>query len=94
MDLNLTFPENYGSTELAGQDVVFHVTINSVKRVPEMTDEVVQAISDYDTVDDYRSNITKELEEQKVASQRSRRSTICIPSFTAEPPSTATRRMW
>lgn len=71
VDLNLTFPENYGSTELAGQDVVFHVTINSVKRVPEMTDEVVQAISDYDTVDDYRSNITKELEEQKVASQRS-----------------------
>ncbi len=71
VDLNLTFPENYGSTELAGKDVVFHVTINSVKRVPEMTDEVVQAISDYETVDDYRSNITAELEEEKVASQRS-----------------------
>ena len=40
-DLNLTFPESYGSEELAGQDVVFTVTVNAVKEwvVPELTDE-------------------------------------------------------
>ncbi len=32
-ELNLTFPENYGSEELAGQDVVFTVTVNSIKRL-------------------------------------------------------------
>lgn len=36
-DLNLTFPENYGSEELAGQDVVFHVTLNAIKD-PESTE--------------------------------------------------------
>ena len=30
VDLNLTFPENYGSAELAGKDVVFTVTVNSI----------------------------------------------------------------
>jgi len=40
-DLNLTFPENYGNTDLAGQAVVFTVTVNAVKEtvVPELTDE-------------------------------------------------------
>ncbi len=38
VDLNLKFPENYGSTELAGQEVVFTVTVNFI---PEMKDEKV-----------------------------------------------------
>ena len=42
VDLPLTFPENY-TEELAGKDVVFTVTVNSVKRMPELTDEVKKA---------------------------------------------------
>ncbi len=34
-DLNLTFPETYGNAELAGQDVIFHVTLNAIKSVEE-----------------------------------------------------------
>jgi len=34
-DLNLTFPETYGNAELAGQDVVFHVTLNAIKSAEE-----------------------------------------------------------
>ncbi len=37
VDLNLTFPEEYGTEELAGQDVVFTVTINSIDTAVEMT---------------------------------------------------------
>ncbi|MBR2188878.1 MAG: FKBP-type peptidyl-prolyl cis-trans isomerase [Eubacterium sp.] len=37
-DLNLTFPEDYGSEELAGADVVFHVTVNTINRPEEITD--------------------------------------------------------
>ena len=47
VDLNLTFPENYSSTDLAGQAVVFHVTINSIhdaskQIVPEFNDEFIK----------------------------------------------------
>lgn len=43
VDLNLTFPENYGSADLAGQAVVFTVTVNFI--LPEeMSDQVVAGI--------------------------------------------------
>ena len=71
VDLNLTFPENYGSTDLAGKDVVFTVTINSVKRAPELTDELAAEISDYETADEYRQSIKDSLAEQKVSEQES-----------------------
>lgn len=44
VDLNLTFPENYNAEELAGQAVVFTVKINSVKRQPELTDEIARNV--------------------------------------------------
>ena len=53
--LNLRFPDDYGTAELAGKDVVFEVTVNSIKAVvyPELTDELVKEISDKETIDDY-----------------------------------------
>lgn len=69
VDLNLTFPENYGSSDLAGQAVVFTVTVNSVKRdkIPEITDEFILEISDgqYKNVAEYKAA----LEEQMIAEQ-------------------------
>lgn len=64
-DLNLTFPEEYGSAELAGQDVVFTVTLDGITEVvvPEFTDEFVQGISETaTTVDEYRAELKTELE--------------------------------
>lgn len=62
--LNLTFPENYGSAELAGQAVVFNVTINAIKQsvIPELNDAYVAENTDYDTVDAYKEGIRTELE--------------------------------
>lgn len=60
-DLNLTFPEDYGNKELNGQDVVFKVTVNSIKRVPELTDKWVKANTDYDSVDAYKESVREEL---------------------------------
>ena len=42
-DLNLTFPENYGNADLAGQDVVFHVTLNALK-VPNVDDALAKRL--------------------------------------------------
>ncbi|MDO4475444.1 MAG: trigger factor [Lachnospiraceae bacterium] len=73
VDLNLTFPENYGSAELAGADVVFTVKVNSVKRVPELSDSLVNTLSGglYSTVDGYMSYLTEQLRAQKEAAQES-----------------------
>ena len=66
-DLNLTFPENYSSTELAGQAVVFTVTLNSlsVEELPELTDEfVVNNLSETSkTVEEYKAELKAELQK-------------------------------
>ena len=58
VDLNLTFPDNYPSEELAGQEVVFTVTVNSISAyvTHELNDEFVQelAIEGVTTVDQFR----------------------------------------
>ncbi|MDO4299512.1 MAG: trigger factor [Lachnospiraceae bacterium] len=67
VDLPLTFPENYGNTDLAGKEVVFTVTVNSIKRMPELTDELVNTISDgeYTDVESYRKSISENLLKTK-----------------------------
>lgn len=66
VELNLTFPENYKSESLAGQDVVFKVTINAVKehKMPELTDDVIVkfGIEGISTVDEFKAYVTKSLE--------------------------------
>ncbi len=67
-DLNLKFPDNYQSTDLAGKDVVFTVTVNAFTRPAEnidgweFNDEWVAANTDYSTVDDYYAGKRAELE--------------------------------
>lgn len=67
--LNLTFPENYASEELAGHEAEFTVTVNSVKEevVPELTDAWVEDYTggEQKTVDEYRKAVRKELEEYR-----------------------------
>lgn len=66
VDLVLTFPSDYGVEDLAGQDVVFTVTINFIKEDPEITDDLVDQLSDgeYKKADDYRAYVRQELEAQ------------------------------
>lgn len=64
--LNLTFPKDYSNTDLAGQDVVFKVTINKIEKLvtPELTDEWVaeQNIDGVSTVDAYRDYTRKQMQ--------------------------------
>lgn len=64
-DLELTFPEDYETTEYAGLDVVFHVTINSISRTVEQDDDWVIEYTggEYETMDDYREYISEYLDE-------------------------------
>jgi len=71
--LNLTFPEDYATEDLAGKAAEFTVTINSlsVQSVPELNDKFVAKVSDCKTVDEYKVQVREDLEKeaQEVADQ-------------------------
>ena len=67
LDLNLTFPEDYPAEDLAGQAVVFTVTINTIGELvrPELTDEYVQSLGmDYcQNVEEFYDVVRQSLED-------------------------------
>lgn len=67
LSLNLTFPEDYGNTDLAGQAVVFDVTVNGIeeKKDAVLDDNFVQRVSDLKTVDEFRADTLADLKDQK-----------------------------
>ena len=62
-DINITFPEDYAA-ELAGKDVVFKVKLNglSMTELPELDDDFVQDVSEFNTVEEYRADTRKDME--------------------------------
>ena len=73
VDLTLTFPESYPSEELAGKETVFTVTVNSVKRMKELTSDLVSTITDgeYTDVDAYKESVKETLIKNKEDSRDS-----------------------
>ncbi|WP_147640730.1 MULTISPECIES: trigger factor [Mammaliicoccus] len=68
-DVVVTFPEEYHAEELAGKEATFKTEINEVKgkEVPELDDELAQELDEsVKTVDEYKENLRKDLEEAKV----------------------------
>ena len=66
-DVNVTVPAEYHADELAGKPAKFVVTIKEVKRneLPELNDEFASEVSDFDTLDEYKADIRKKLQEKK-----------------------------
>jgi trigger factor len=67
VDVNVTFPEQYQAQELAGKPALFKVKINEIrtKELPELNDEFVQDVSEFDTLAEYREDTRKQLQERK-----------------------------
>lgn len=65
-DIDVTFPEDYGNEDLKGKAVVFNVTINSIKKreLPVLDDEFAKDVSEFDTLDEYRQDLRKNLQER------------------------------
>ena len=57
VDLNLTFPENYHNADLAGQAVVFTVTVNYIIPAEKMDEAVVGLIEEVNTVEELRQYV-------------------------------------
>lgn len=62
-DVNVTFPEEYHAEELAGKPAVFKVKIHEIKytELPALDDEFAKDVSEFDTLDEYKEDLRKEL---------------------------------
>ena len=67
VDVNVTFPEEYHSKELAGKPALFKVKINGikVKELPKLDDDFAQDVSEFDTLDEYKDSIKATIKENK-----------------------------
>jgi len=67
VDVNVTFPEQYHAADLAGKPALFKVKINDIttKELPKLDDEFASDVSEFETLDEYKEDIKKRLEEQK-----------------------------
>ncbi|MBQ6529510.1 MAG: trigger factor, partial [Clostridia bacterium] len=64
-EVNVTFPEEYHSDALAGKDALFKVHIHEIKKreLPDVDDDFASEVSEFDTLDEYKADIRKKLEE-------------------------------
>ena len=65
-DINVKFPEEYFSKELAGKDAVFKVKLHEIKRkeLPTIDDEFAKDVSEFDTLKDYKTSIKEKKQAQ------------------------------
>ncbi len=65
-EINVTFPEEYFSKNLAGKPAVFKVKLNELKKkeLPKLDDEFAKDVSEYDTLDELKQSIKEKLEKQ------------------------------
>lgn len=63
--IEVKFPEDYHAEELKGQDTTFNVKIHNIKeeKIPELDDEFVKDVSEFDTLDELKADIRKNQEE-------------------------------
>ena len=64
-DINVTFPEEYQVKELAGAPAVFKIKLKSISKkvMPELDEDMVKDSTEFDTVDEYKADVKKKLEE-------------------------------
>jgi trigger factor len=67
VDVKVTFPEEYQSEDLAGQEAVFKVTVKDVKvkEVAELDDEFAKDISEFDTMDELKADLKAKIKEKR-----------------------------
>ena len=68
-DINVKFPEEYFSKDLAGKDATFKVKLHEIKKkeLPELDDEFAKDASEFDTLEELKNSIKEKIEEQNTA---------------------------
>lgn len=86
VEVNVTFPEEYHAKELAGKPAVFKVTIKDIKEkeLPELDDEFAAEVSEFDTLDEYKADVRKNLLEKKEADAKNQKEMAAIEAVIAD----------
>ena len=73
VEVNVTFPEEYHSEELAGKPALFKVKIKAIKakEYPELDDEFAQEVSEFETVAEYKDDVKARLTAKKESEAKS-----------------------
>lgn len=86
VEVNVTFPEDYQAEELAGKPALFKVKIKGIRaqELPELDDEFASEVSEYETVDEYKESIKKDLAEKKAEDAKNQREREAIEAVIAD----------
>ena len=73
VDVTVTFPEDYHAEELAGKEALFKCKIHEIKKeiLPEIDDELASDVSEFETLDEYKADLQKKLQENADARDES-----------------------
>ena len=65
-DINVKFPDEYFSKDLAGKDATFKVKVNEIKKkeLPELDDEFAKDVSEFDTLKELKASIKEKQQKQ------------------------------
>lgn len=71
-DINVKFPEEYFSKELAGKDAIFKVKLHEIKKkeLPELDDEFAKDTSEFDTLEELKNNIKEKMQKENEQKQK------------------------
>lgn len=66
-EVNVTFPEDYQSEELAGKAATFKCIVHAIKakELPELDDEFASEVSECETLEAYQAEVKKNIKERK-----------------------------
>ena len=83
LEVNVTFPEDYQASELAGKAAVFKCTVKEIKEkeLPALDDEFAAEVSEFDTMAEYREDVKKKLGEKKAADAKSAKEDAVIDAI-------------
>ncbi len=64
-DIKVTFPDDYHVEDFKGKEAVFSIKLNDIKEkeLPELDDEFAKDVSEFDTLDEYRADVSEKLKE-------------------------------
>ncbi|WP_044481775.1 trigger factor [Paenibacillus antibioticophila] len=79
-DVIVTFPENYQAEELANKEAVFKVKVHEIKRkeLPALDDEFAKDVSEFDTLDEFKSDLKKQLADRKSKEAEAEREKVLV----------------
>ncbi len=86
VEVNVTFPEDYQASELAGKPAVFKCIVKEIreKELPELDDEFASEVSEFNTLAEYREDVKKNLTERKEAEAKAAKEEKVVEAIIAD----------